>query len=169
MSEENLFDSEWLSVRRKDGWMDFVHHKNQENVAFAVILKGTKDTLVRRELNPAHGPGFHYTVFSGAIEEDENPEQAVFRELQEESGYTSRQVTDLKYYGIVRPSKYMDMITHLYLVFVEGNADLKIERDGSDGVKGGYWEPIPLTHAANLVQDPCFHAIFFRTIGGKDV
>ncbi len=162
-----MFSGNWLTVLRLNDWFECIRHKNPENVVFVVMLKGTKDTIVRMELNPGHGHGHHPTVFSGSVEPNENPEQTMFRELEEEAGYTPRQVTQVKPMGFVRPSKHMDMVSHLFLVFVEGKPEKQVIN--KDARKGGFSRQMPLTEAFMTVQDPCFHATVTRAIGGREV
>ncbi len=165
MRDQEIHRTEWLSLNRRDNWFEFVRHTTgPENVAFAIMLKGTKDVLVRKEKNPIQSETFVTTVFSGGIEEGETPEQTMFRELEEESGYTSRQVTEVTYLNTVMPTKFMDLKTHLFMVMVEGAPEKAIQGDGTVGEKGGHWVQMPISQAAREVQDPCFHAIFLKTI-----
>lgn len=166
MSDEVLFQTKYLTVIRRDGWYEFT--KESDTVAFVIIIKGTKDTVVRMEKCPAHGEDFNPTVFSGMIDkEGESPEQTAIRELEEEAGYTKDQIKSTKYFGTVRPSKAQDTTSHLFLFFVEGDPSIEIAGDGTKGEEGAHSVRMPLDEAINVVQDPRFHAIVARTAGQK--
>lgn len=163
MRDEVLHKSKWLTLIKRDGWFEFARHSNQENVAFVITTGELFYTaLVRKEKNPAHGDDFIQTVFSGGIEEGESPEQAAIRECQEESGYTLGQITRIMNLGTVRPTKFMDLKTHLFLIFVESLPELPILGDGTRGEKDAHWVKMNTSDAIKVVDDPCFHAIYSK-------
>ena len=61
MKDEVLFQTKYLTVVKRDGWYEMT--KESDTVAFVVVIKGTKDTLVRMEHCPAHkGSILRYSV-----------------------------------------------------------------------------------------------------------
>lgn len=164
--DEVLYKTDYLELLRRDGWYDFT--REHDTVAFAVMIKGTKDTLVRYERIVCHNDEIKPTVFSGMIEKGMTPKETAIKELEEESGYTKGQISEIREYGIVRSSKSQDSTSHIFLIMVNNEEPNKqILGDGTQGEKDSYTKRMPLAQAIMEIDDPRFHTAILRTTGSN--
>jgi ADP-ribose pyrophosphatase len=76
-----------------------------------IALTPDNKVIVAEQFRP--GPELVYQELPGGnIEEGENPQEAVMRELREETGYTSDEV---EFIGITRKDAYMNATWYFYL------------------------------------------------------
>ncbi len=68
---------------------DFIFWREHKVAAAAVVARDDKVLLVRRTMTPGKGK---WTVPGGFVEFDEDPREAVIREVLEETGYSARVV-----------------------------------------------------------------------------
>lgn len=68
---------------------DFIFWREHKVAAAAVVARNDKVLLVRRTMTPGKGK---WTVPGGFVEFDEDPREAVVREVLEETGYSARVV-----------------------------------------------------------------------------
>ncbi len=75
-------------------------YKNPKPTVGAYIVKSSNILLVRRAVEPRKG---YWDIPGGFVRDDENPEEAVKRELREE---LSLEVINLKLIGVIGPEEY---------------------------------------------------------------
>jgi hypothetical protein len=87
MTEEILARTEWLSIRKKNGWEYVTEEKATEGVSVLLYNSVEKTILIRNELIPPHSDIAKRTSLTGMVEADEGRRKAAIREVEEESGY----------------------------------------------------------------------------------
>ena len=140
--DPTVWKGKYLSIRKKDGWYEYLHDGN----AMLVIVLGYRRLAVdqwqflgRYETCPPHSDGLALCALTGGIEEGEEPIAAAARELEEESGIKIEQdkFTSL---GTARPSKASDSTAYFFAVSLEIPEQDKYvgKGDGTEGEKGSY-------------------------------
>lgn len=86
-----LFDNDWIKLTEFEDWTVL---EETDTVACIPYLIEYNEFIVRQEVVPSYklknGKDYHVTLVAGGIEEDETPEEAMKRELEEEAGIVLR-------------------------------------------------------------------------------
>jgi ADP-ribose pyrophosphatase YjhB (NUDIX family) len=102
----------------------------------AVVLRGDAVLLVRRGVEPSRGK---FSIPGGMVELGEEPEEAVVRELMEETGLVGKVVGLFGVYGYVERDEVGRFRYHFvlldYLVDAKGEP-----RASSDALEAGFYE-----------------------------
>ena len=149
MTDKILFTGEWLQVRLKDGWYEYLHQVKSNGAAVAFLLFHGYQVLGRYEHCPPHGEGLQLSSFTGMVDPGETIEEAVVREIYEEAGI--RAVADkLINLGVVRPSKASDTVLHLFAYSVDSLEDVNFKPagHGTRGEQGAYSKWVTKEEAA---------------------
>lgn len=90
--EKVLYKDDYTRLIEYEGWSVL---EEPDNVICIPFLIEYNQFIIRQEYIPSYkldqGVEFHLTVLSGGIEENETPEQALRRELEEEAGIVIRE------------------------------------------------------------------------------
>ena len=163
MKTETLYKNEWIEIHKRDDWYNYAHMPRGDGVGILIYSseEGGK-ILIRKEHNPAHGPGFRATSFTGTIEDGNTPEETAVIEAKEESGYQIEK-SELEPLGWIYPFKFSDYKQHLFAVDVTGKTPGEIEGDGTLGEEGAstYWARMNET---NEVTEPLIGCMLNRLI-----
>lgn len=121
---------------------EFLHETRCKGQGVAVLgfrpnEHGDHQYLLRYETIPPHRDGLQACSLTGGIDENERPEAAAVRELEEESGFKV-DVKDLIELGFCRPYKGADSYTHCYAVDLTNKDHAPMEGDGTEGENRSY-------------------------------
>lgn len=90
--EKVLYSDDYTKLVEFEGWAVL---EEPDNVVCIPFLVEYNQFIIRQEYIPSYkldeGREFHITVLSGGIEDNESPEQALRRELEEEAGLVLRE------------------------------------------------------------------------------
>lgn len=93
-----LFDNTYIKVIDYEEWS--IVEENDMVVCIPYFIEENK-FLIRQEYVPTYkldsGKEYHLTILSGTIEEDETPEETLYRELQEEAGIIIKENYDIEF------------------------------------------------------------------------
>lgn len=136
LKTKTLWKGEHLSVvSPEDIPYEAAHHLDG---VFVLPIIGDK-FIIRKEFCPPYmikddhdEPRKFYTVVSGGIEEGEDPEQTMLRELKEETGFVLKDDYDVLYHKKMPFGKGHDVWGHFYIIKVSSYDRIPIENDGSE-------------------------------------
>lgn len=155
MTEEILAQTEWLSIRRKNGFEYVAEQKANEGVSVLLYNALDKAVLCRNELTPPHTDFAKRTSLTGMVEKNEGRRAAAIREVKEESGYEITE-NDLLPLNCVYPYKASSYRIWLYGCNVVGKNSKKHYGD-----KEGHAVWLPVLQALQ-VSDPLICACIVR-------
>lgn len=166
---KDLWKGKYLSVKLLDDWYEYLHNGNGKFVVVLGYKRIGKDAwkyLGRYENCPPHNDGISLCALTGGIDDDnEKPEKAALRELQEESGIDSKKYKlELENLGTVRPSKASDSIAHLFAVDLQNVPDKDMyvgKGDGTKGEQGSYCKWVDSQTVKNS-KDPLLITCFAK-------
>ena len=146
---EVIKDSDWIELRRAEGWYDYSHQLKNNGIGIAILGfskndDGTYKFVGRYENCPPHFNGIKLTSLTGMWEEGNTMRQMAVKEMKEESGITITE-NDLIPLGSVRPSKGSDTTISLYGVDVTGKEIGRARGDGTKGEQDSYCKWIKIS------------------------
>jgi len=141
MKDVTLFETDYIKVKRRDGWYDMTSAQDSNEVVAVLLMDGKGRYLVRHENCPPYHIGetehFSDVALTGMKEVGEIPMYAAIREVEEESGIHPASYV-LQDMGWVFTNKQCDMKVHLFLGVVMNQEEIEkmILRGVGDGTKG---------------------------------
>lgn len=153
-----VYSGAWLDVVQTPGGYEFATESRMGRDHVAVLGYAGGHVLGRYEVCPAHDdPVPRLCALTGGVEDGESPEAAAMRELYEEAGFVTRPFTLRRLGAVVRPSKAMDTVFHLFAVAlpvaVVDDRRYTGPGDGSDGELGA-WCQLVSYELAVMSKDP---------------
>lgn len=116
-SDKILFEKDYLTVKSHDNWL---YIEESDSVCVLPILIEENKVLLRMEIIPPFqvidGREHHLTCISGTIEEGENPEECLTRELEEEAGIVLRDNIVVEIFDVLYKSKSGSSRFHLCIL-----------------------------------------------------
>jgi 8-oxo-dGTP pyrophosphatase MutT (NUDIX family) len=138
MVDEILYQGKYLSIRKKEGWYEYMHDRTGKLVGLFVFTKNgfgdVSQILGRYEYDVRTGK-HKLTSVTGGVEENQTPIQAAIMELHEEAGYDVQE-QDLIDLGTMTLTKSDDSVMYLYAYDATGKENLRRKDSISDGTKG---------------------------------
>jgi 8-oxo-dGTP pyrophosphatase MutT (NUDIX family) len=137
MRIQKLWENEWLTVNKYDGWYTAMKHRYNGVMVLPYRRRedGDYEILLRLEVTPCHGPHRRCTSITGMTDDPNlSFEETAIKELKEEGGY---EVSFLDYEGPVYPSKASATLIQTFTVDLTGLEQGIIYNDGTEGEKGG--------------------------------
>lgn len=168
--ETTLFRNHFLAVIERDGYA-FVREVRCDGHIVSVLpyrdsSKG-RQYLARREICPAHAAlnqQPELCSITGGVDSGNSPVETARLELMEEAGYTI-DTANFVSLGIVKPSKAMDTVAHLFAINVSGVQRQRARGDGSRWERGATVQWISESEGLDI-EDPLFVVAFARlTLG----
>ena len=112
-----LYDAEYFTVKKKD---NYVFIDESDSICVVPILIQQNRILLRAEYIPSFNirdnQERHLTCISGTIEEGENPENCLRRELVEEAGIILRDDVVVEFFDVLYKSKTGSSQFHLCIL-----------------------------------------------------
>lgn len=167
--ERVLFENQFLALIDRDGYT-FVREVRCDGHIVSVLpyrdTRAGRQYLARREICPAHASLSQQPELSsitGGVDSGDSALETARIELLEESGYAVEPSAFLAL-GVVKPSKALDTVAHLFAVDVGGKPAKAAAGDGSKWESSASVEWV--SEAAGLeIEDPLFLAALARLQG----
>lgn len=176
MSDELLFENQWIQVKERDGWYTYMHNIKSEGKAIMCLVYDFTDDeepklLARYEHNPVHldgtrsnkDPKYEMTSITGSYEPDKTIEEVVIMELLEEAGLEATE-DELENLGMIYASKGSDTACHLYAIDGSQKDLGEPSGDGSKGEEGAYVEWVSAKELLLKSNCPMVGCAFTRLI-----
>lgn len=177
-----LFDGEWIQVKQKDDWYQYIHMTKTNGQAVVVIVYDFSNPmdqklLGRWENTPCHDaeqsfcntlkPHLYLTSITGQMDKKgKSPQEIALMELEEEAGIIGS-LDDLESLGTCYPSKASDTLMHLF-AYNGHNKDLgEIKGDGTRGEADAYVEWMPAHKVIENTNCPLVGLGFSRLMNKK--
>lgn len=173
MAKKYLYKNKWVSLIEIDG--DYVASEETRTPSGIIVFLGFVKTpsglkvLVRHEYTPAWRMDTNrektYSGFTGGIEGDEDPDEAVFREAAEEAGIDGPDV-EWHHLGTTQAGKSCTALYHLYACVLPSEESFKAstEGDGSQAEAEAANELMDFSEAIDKLVDPMALAIIARSL-----
>ena len=171
MKIEKLFENEWLTVNKYDGWYTAMQHRYNGVMILPYRQRedGSYEVLLRREVTPCHSPELRYTSITGMLDDPKlDIEATALKELKEEGGYTADYA---EYIGPMYPSKASATVIQLFVTDLTGAEQGEITGDGTSGerVGGAEWVTIDFALRTTKVNCPLVGACIAHLLAGRDI
>jgi len=112
-----LYSDDYMSIVRFEDWSVL---EEPDLVICVPIIIEYNQFIIRQEYIPSYklseGKEFHITVLSGTIDENETPEQALKRELEEEAGIVLRDNFEFNFESPIFKSKTSSSKYHICIL-----------------------------------------------------
>jgi 8-oxo-dGTP pyrophosphatase MutT (NUDIX family) len=177
-----LFESEWISVIKRDSWYEFSHSKKSNGMGVVVLVydfnnPSDQKLLARWEKTICHDPKFSFcnpkdynlflTSITGQIDKrDKSPQEIVLQELLEEAGIVAA-LDELEELGTCYPSKGSDSLYYIYALNGSDKQLGYIKGDGSKGEEGAYVEWMSAHKLIDNVNCPMVGLAYVRLLNKK--
>jgi 8-oxo-dGTP diphosphatase len=159
MSKEKIiFKTNWLTIKETVRGFHYLERKGKDSVAIFLLRKKVPyrkeyEVLIRQQPLCIDNPNINEELrlypcpITGGIDEDETPEEAAVREVEEESGF-SIQVLQLDQYIV---GTQTNEICYLYYADVTGLEPEVAKQDGSyfESVSQNEWHPFEYLSQCN--------------------
>jgi len=101
-----LFDAESMRIVKKGGW-NFI--EESDSICVLPIIIEKNEILLRMEVIPSYqsrdSQEYHLTCISGTLEEGEDPQECLIRELEEEAGIVLKDNVTIEFFDLLYKSK----------------------------------------------------------------
>lgn len=133
-SDKILYSGNWLELRIKDDWFEYIHFKksNSKTVAILVFDSDKKQILARLEKNPCQTKNLHITSITGACDFSKDSQIVAQREILEEAGYDI-DLSNLINLGSTFAFKGSDIKVDLFAIDVRDLIQKELLGDDSKG------------------------------------
>lgn len=115
--EKVLFENEYSKLIDYEGWTVL---QEPDTVVCIPFLIEYNQFIIRQEYIPSfklsEGKDFYITVISGGIEDEETPEEALIRELEEEAGIVLREKFEINFERPLFKSKSGSSLYHFCII-----------------------------------------------------
>lgn len=122
--------------RKKCPRCNYIHWGEYSVGVGGVLLQGDKGLLVQRAINPGRG---RWTIPGGYVEQNEKIEDAVVREIREETGLLSEPVSVLAVKD--RPEDVPGVKHDIYIVFLLRYLGGELKPDPGEVSQAGFYAP----------------------------
>lgn len=164
--DTELFGNRFLAVIDRDGYT-FVREVRCDGHIVSILpfrtWRGKRQYLARRETCPAHAlinQQPELCSITGGVDPGRTPIETARSELLEEAGYKV-DISELVSLGIVKPSKAMDTVAHLFAINITGMRPEVATGDGTKWEKGASVKWVNEADGLNIA-DPLFVAALAR-------
>ena len=171
MADKVLCDNEWVQLVELDGGYVVAHEVRCDGkiVAFLGLIRDTDQIVCRTEYCPAwaspedRAQGLREPLpcsFTGGVDEGETPDEAVYREAQEEAGIDPT-TAEFHHLGEIRSTKSSTSVYSLYVVILDSKDQFstQTEGDGSQAEAEAENVVMSLAEASQKLVDPIGLAI----------
>jgi 8-oxo-dGTP pyrophosphatase MutT (NUDIX family) len=123
MKDEIVFENEFLTVKKHEGWFLYAERKGMDSIAF-ILKDGKRYGLIHEQKPPfAERSGgemvWMTTAFGGSLDKDKSITEILLEEVVEETGYVVG-MDRVSVLGSSLVSTQMNQLCYLFLVDVTG-------------------------------------------------
>lgn len=151
MTEQVIFETPWIKVKRTPKGFDYLERKGRDSIAVA-LLRRTMDgyeVLVRWQPLCVHNADIdeemklYPCLITGGIEEDETPQDSALREIEEEAGFKVLPI-DLRQLATYIAGTQTNETVYVYVVDVTEYEQEEALQDGSyfESISRNQWCPL---------------------------